>query len=277
MEPLDIFLHIPKTAGTTLHNIIWREYPEGTVYTLDYATHTVESFKRLDPAGQAKIRLLTGHLEYGVHNDLNRPTRYFTIMRDPIELVLSFYYFIRSRPDHPHHHLANRLTLPDYIASQRNPDLHNMQTRRIAGTFSDNGDFASATDLETAKRNIAQEFLLVGLTEQFDQTLILLRRLLGWQNLYYARMNVTTRRPTRAQLSPAILSAIIEANQLDLQLYEHVQTLFKGYVSAYGSHFKPDLASFQRKNRLLYPLMHAYWRGRQRYVLLTRRLFRKNS
>lgn len=261
-NPLDIFLHIPKTAGTTLHNIIWREYAEG-VYTLDYGVQTLETFRGLDPAGQAQIRLLTGHLTFGAHEGLQRPTRYFTIMRDPVELVLSFYYYIRSRPDHPQHPLANRLSLPDFIASKRNPDVHNAQTHLIAG---------GSANLDQAKANIQQHFLLVGLTEQFDQTLLLLRRHLGWQNLHYARMNVTSKRPSKTELSPAVLDAILAANQLDIQLYQFAQARFQEQVAAYGANFQADLATFQRKNRLLTPLMRAYWQGRQRYILASRRL-----
>ena len=44
-------------------------------------------------------------------------------------------------------------------------------------------------DLELAKRNL-DDFLLVGLTERFDESFIMLRRALGWRLPMYAARNV---------------------------------------------------------------------------------------
>jgi hypothetical protein len=43
-----IFLHIPKTAGTTLHDIIERQYAPDVIYTFGSDAHdSVEKFLKL--------------------------------------------------------------------------------------------------------------------------------------------------------------------------------------------------------------------------------------
>ncbi len=91
-----IFLHIPKTAGFTLQKIIERQYPPQSIYTLEPSNEleSIREFQSLDPAQRAKTRLLKGHLNMGqkLHEYLPQPVTYFTILRDPVERVLSHYY-----------------------------------------------------------------------------------------------------------------------------------------------------------------------------------------
>ena len=61
-----IFLHIPKTAGTTLLEILDRQYPPETVYSFGADAHeSTARFKALDDPKKMSIRLLRGHMAYG--------------------------------------------------------------------------------------------------------------------------------------------------------------------------------------------------------------------
>ena len=45
--------------------------------------------------------------------------------------------------------------------------------------------------LERAKRHIEERFSFVGITERFDESLVLLRRTFAWKPPYYVAANVT--------------------------------------------------------------------------------------
>ena len=54
--------------------------------------------------------------------------------------------------------------------------------------------------LERAKRNLDEHFSWLGMTERFDESLILLRRTFGWRDVRYVSRNVSR---SRAELTPA--------------------------------------------------------------------------
>jgi hypothetical protein len=275
-DPIAIFIHIPKTAGTTLHGLIWRHYPPETVYTVDWVAHSLNDLATLDAGRKSQIRIVTGHIDFGVHDLLPGSYTYFTILREPIDLVISYYYYICRAFDHPHHRLATQpgMTLEKFMDSKIDSSLYNIQTRMLAGKHAvlPPGECSSEL-LDTAKRNLRDHFSVVGLTEEFDQTLLLLRREFHWRNLLYAKMNVTHRRPVRDDLSPSVRAAITAANEFDFELYDYARSLFQERIRDYGPGFQAEVQRFQVYNRLLYPLMYSYWEGRRRFIMTARRWF----
>ena len=93
-EARAIFLHVPKAAGTTLQTIIERHYRPSEIFFAGTVVHeALSDLRRADVDVRAGIRFATGHMAYGVHDDLPGPSSYFTVLRDPIDRVVSFYYF----------------------------------------------------------------------------------------------------------------------------------------------------------------------------------------
>lgn len=238
--PTIIYLHIPKTAGSTLHAIHDHLYPPEQILHLKGDPHidtAVAHFKQLDTATKQSIRLLTGHFDYGLHAWLPQPATYFTILRDPVERVLSYYYFILRTPIHPRHQemTQNKTSIADFA---RHILGHNNQTRFLAGTWLPDIPCTQET-LTQAKQHILQNFALVGLSEQFDTTLLLLQQAFNWPRLpYYRARNVTKNRPGRQLLEDEALVAIQETQAYDLALYAFAQERFAAAVRQSGLPFK---------------------------------------
>src|SRR5438874_1730089 len=93
-----LFLHIPKTGGSTLSKILERQYPRAQTLTLD--DQKIAQFKTLPVAERGRYCLVKGHLHFGLHHFIPRPSTYITLLREPVERVLSFYHYARSTPDH---------------------------------------------------------------------------------------------------------------------------------------------------------------------------------
>ncbi len=266
-EQAVVFLHIIKTAGTTLHRIIERQYRPEQLYSVGLVEgESLEELAQLDKARKAKVRMLRGHISYGAHEFLPRPATYMTVLRDPVERVISHYYFILRTTGH---YLYDSLTSEDinlqtFIENKTHVMIDNTQTRAISGIWN-KAKFGECTRemLETAKRNLRKDFAVVGLTEKFDETLLLMKRTLGWQNVFYTRHNVTPRRPRRDALPPATLDAILEVNQLDIELYRYATTLFEEQIHQYGPSLASETKRFQSINRWISPLLWVYWQVRK--------------
>jgi hypothetical protein len=261
-----IFLHIPRTAGTTLHRIIDRQYRQEECHWIDRHNVGIEEFKNLPPARRAEIRMLRGHMPFGLHKYIPGPSTYFTLLRDPVERVVSYYYFVRRDPQHYLHDyaLVQGMTLKRYIESQVSLATDNCQTRIISGVWDTlPHDECTEATLASAKRNLAEHFTVVGLTERFDETLMLLKQRFAWQNVFYQRQNVTWGRPGQESLPAETLAVVRERNQLDLRLYTYAEALFAAQIRNQGTRFAVATRRFQIANRWLKPLIRAYLEARK--------------
>jgi hypothetical protein len=68
---MDVFLHIPKAAGTTIRTIISREYGVAETAFCELGTETFEHRDAPQAYLQARlaqgnVRLITGHLRFGI-------------------------------------------------------------------------------------------------------------------------------------------------------------------------------------------------------------------
>ena len=89
-EEAVIFLHVPKTAGTTLNRLIEWEYPLFQMYSVDpvFFTWSASHLRRLPPRRLKNTRMFKGHMVFGLHEILPQPATYITVVRDPIDRVI---------------------------------------------------------------------------------------------------------------------------------------------------------------------------------------------
>jgi hypothetical protein len=192
---------------------------------------------------------------FGVHEILPGSATYFTLLRDPIERVISFFYFIRRNPHHYHFApiTSQNLSLKEFLELRLNNMMDNGQTRMLAGVRQYDHPIGECTRelLEAAKQNLRQSFSVVGLVERFDETLLLLKQAYGWRNVLYVQQNVTGGRPLQEDLPQDALDLVAAYNQLDLELYEYAATLFEKKVQRQGADFARRVRRFGWANRYL--------------------------
>lgn len=241
--PVDFFIHIPKTAGTTLAQIIASEYPKGSVLTFSDAQVTDKERARAIREMPAETRIVAGHLHFGYTKLCPRECRPFTMLRDPVERFISLYYYIGREPKHHHHAAFQRGELSIAELAERQGRA---QACFIAGMAPK--DACSHDKLiARATENLEKAIVSVGLTERFDESLLLYNRALGWKVEGYARANVTKDRPTQDRLAPHDLSVIREKSAVDQQVYEFASRLFEKRIAAMPPTFVEELAALRRK------------------------------
>jgi hypothetical protein len=250
-----LFLHIHKTAGTTLHRIIEREYNPFRIYTIEGGAieWSVNHFKRLSEARRAGLQVVKGHMSFGLHEFLPQPSTYITFLRDPVDRWLSFYYYAKSDRLGPFYRrmVEENLDLPTLVrlAWWNN----NLQCKQIAGIDRhefrpissvremtrpgarppepDPDRWSNENTLKIAKQNLTRFFSFVGVTEQFDEGLVLLRHLFNWKFDSYATYRKSPKRPKREIVDAAVRAAIEERNALDRELYQFGQKMFADAAS----------------------------------------------
>lgn len=230
-EEAVIFLHLPKTAGTTLNRLIEWEYPLSAMYSIDPVLFqwSAAHLRKLSPERLKKTRMFKGHMLFGLHEALPQPATYITVLRDPVDRVLSAFYFMRSYKLHPLYWKMRRgnWTLEDFV---RRAQRDSVQSKIIAG--SDYEAPCTREVVEKAKHNLRHHFSVVGLSERFEESLALMKLRFGWKLNSYSSFNVTRARPKKRDLPGSTLDLIHQKNAFDIELYECAQQIFAEAVDA---------------------------------------------
>lgn len=238
-----VFLHIPKTAGTTLNRIIDKQYSPFAIYTVDpfQLSATVERFQRLPEKRRRRLQVVRGHFPYGIHQFLPQGATYITMLRDPVARVLSAYYFVLRRPLNPMHRRVKKERLGVADCLRLFPRLRNVQCKYIAGVE----ETAESDErlLEMAKENLLNSFSIVGISERFEESLVLIAKKLGWQLSFYQNQRVAKQRPS---VSPELVNLIREQNPLDEELYRFGRELFEESVHENRELVEQGLADLHR-------------------------------
>lgn len=88
-----VFLHIPKTAGQTIHNELARLVGKDQVSPIRTHTQAPDGKPQM-PAG---YRLYSGHIDWTEMNSLPTPRFVFSVLRDPKERIASFYFYLLNK------------------------------------------------------------------------------------------------------------------------------------------------------------------------------------
>jgi Sulfotransferase family len=231
-----IFLHLPKCAGTTLNRIIEWEYDPMRVFSIDpiFFLWSYRKLNRWPTERLRRMQVFKGHMPLGIHRRLPQPSTYITFLRDPVERVISAYYFARNYFLHPKHRWISKLTLEEYVRVSPN---HNVQCKYISGQPFVGDHHAGECDegtLEMAKENLNKYFSFVGLTERFDEGLAILKIMFGWEIVKYAKFNVTSGKQRKSSLPGSTVELIAERNKYDVALYEFALPIFDAARARHG-------------------------------------------
>jgi len=275
-----LFLHVPKAAGSTLQWPLYMEYARGDLpdvadYNLwrgilYYPGPQWGFFKprqlETPPSVVAALQnhpvgAVLGHFVFGLHRLVKGPSAYITFLREPLSRVSSLYFHLAGatvpngepwflgESDRP---FTEATTIEEFVLEHRLRELDNDQTRRIAGVEPEYGA-CSRSMLDLAKRNIEKRFAAVGLTDRFDESLALAAEVLKWNSdpAYFSRLVNESRVPV-SELSSFARDAILERNQLDLELYRFAEHRLQAGIDQLGSRFHERLRALQQASRELF-------------------------
>jgi Sulfotransferase family len=259
-SPVFVFVHIPKTAGTTLRTILNMNEPGARSRSLGnvfkggggLSKAPVESMRSgRGPELKEGVRILRGHFPLGIREYLpnylpqQRELRCFTFLREPIDRILSHYFAIREAGGaYRLPPLPPEASLDDALARGYVHD--NLHTRMLCG---DPEPFDEVTEemLGEAKRNLRQELVFFGLTERFDESLVVAKRRLGLRGtLYRSSGRVNAARPRGDEIPAELRRTAERCNRYDIELYRYAQELFEEALEpARDLEFEVELAALR--------------------------------
>ena len=103
--------------------------------------------------------------------------------------------------------------------------VDNMQTRYTAGYQDYWRHRSSARLLSVAKRNLKERFAVFGLQNRFEETLQVVADAFDWEVAAPVKHEKATR--IEKDFDEVDLEAVVANNQLDLELFNYAQELFR--------------------------------------------------
>lgn len=248
-----LFLHIPKTAGTTLHNLLSRQFPRNAQLETNFYKDK-NQLERIPAAEREKIRLVRGHFLFGLHELFPAGTcEYTTVLREPIDRCISNYYFVRRKREDFKSLGAKPISasLLELCRSGEFVFVDNMQVRFLSGDY--NAPFGSLTEAhyEAAVQHLEKHFPVVGIQENFEAYVLWLSDRYRFRFPYYRQHRVNRTRPAVRQIDEETIAALRACNQLDLRLYALVREKVLRQIEAGGPAFQRRIERFKKTNHFV--------------------------
>ncbi len=233
-----LFLHIPKTAGTTFQLILENNF--GITYChLGHLGKKIADQKDLDFTRKffPWLRSISGEnlldpLRFAIPDPF-----YMTILREPVARTFSYYQDEVLRGQ-------RKLTFEEMLKAD--PGARDTQVTWLAGQ----------RDLDRAKM-VLEKMKWIGLTEKFDLSLQVLNRLIPKPlNMAYRRKVVARDNSLKKSLEqdPRMIDIAREFNRLDLELYDFAtREIFPGLCARAGLSPTDKVASFETEMSDLRP------------------------
>jgi hypothetical protein len=239
------FLHIPKTAGTTLITILDKYFKSDFILK----AHSWNELLPMLPLDFSKYQFVRGHFGYAIVKLISKNPLCITMLRDPIKNSISAYQMLsRQQEDIERFHIPMNKNLSELIEGPYLEGLKNQQTHWLVieqdilertKNFSKNQlkDYRPEADkellpkfsdekfLKIAKNRIS-EFAFIGIVEKMEESLFLLHYTFGWKPIRN-KVKENTATNSTIELSDKAKNKLSENTKIDQKLYKYATNIFE--------------------------------------------------
>lgn len=256
-EVLNIFVHMPKTAGERIKRNIQASLPKDSFIHASYSyfveyydikgkamafyrgkDHFCEYMNSLNDREKEKITCIGGHDSYyGIHKLFKATPRYWMFVRDPLARTLSLYNYERTIYQN-YNHYTNPLNVRQLHAYERIKDnffingkvpsfeewLNETYDRKNPFYYSMTKNLKHLgfiTD-DNSERSILEglkQFYFLGITERYDEDALFMYHQLNIKKMD-ADAHASTLYVTLKDLDSSLVRKINEKNERDIFLYQ---------------------------------------------------------
>ncbi len=208
-------LHIPKTAGTSLRNMLKEHYGEehAVRFDISHASGRIDIENQIFSKSKLpkKIRVVHGHFYYSTAVELlelSDDVKWISWVRDPVERVISNYFYLSKRLKEELDEEARGLNILAKMQKTLLEYAHNEINRNRMFKFLDGAAL--------------EKFFFIGLYENYNEDIMELAAKLDIAVPEILQHNITG---TKKEVSQDEIEEIRELNKQDIEIYEKVKQI----------------------------------------------------
>ncbi|XP_002732576.1 galactosylceramide sulfotransferase-like [Saccoglossus kowalevskii] len=210
----------------------------------------------LPPLPGSNYSMLLSHVPFNKSaiDDVIPNARHVTIIRHPVSAYESVFGFFKISNHAKIKHNTTQNPFKTFLANtsmyfNRIHDPYHktlLSNRQIFDLGLELEDYANETMVDHVIQRISKELDLVMILEYFDESLLLLKKLLCWEfeDIVYTQRNKRSD-TLRYDIGDLERQTILKLNSADFKLYQHFNITLWLKVDAYGPNFSKDLATFR--------------------------------
>ncbi|MDA7874098.1 sulfotransferase family protein [Rhodopirellula sp.] len=239
-----IFLHVPKTGGTTFSRVLQRLYRDSYTFFDDDAVDVFVRNLEAYACTEVHATLRADRLVWGTKNIMKEPNwrllsgaEVFVMFRDPVEHYISSFYQARKFGKTLESTAAWKRFFPDTLDEYlENPRFSNLQLKFLLGIAPEDHSGLTDADLQHAKRLISTLGINVGILERYSESLHLFEYVTGSKiPLRIVVVRNKNRTPhAQRRVDDATRQRIRDLNALDQELYDFAEKLFDEQIAGCG-------------------------------------------
>lgn len=215
-----VFIHIPKTAGSS-----FRHHLNG-IYGREQVALVYDRNSRLNDLNQAVTEnklAISGHISLDILKaaQLNPATNpfLFTFIRKPENQVVS--HFLHKMRDRKWK--TSKELFPDFAEFLDSPFGNNWQSHFLSGWDKSEWKEHSSDELKDAAKSNLKKFNFYADTDNYTKALLILRHKLGWKRFSTENRNVSNHHRTSDALLLEFGSELKGRNKVDQSLFTKAQ------------------------------------------------------
>ena len=213
-----LFLHIPKTAGTTFRHMLTKHFDKEDIYPTDFHL-MVNNGKYINQKILLENRkdllqkpLLMGHYNVRLIPHLHPEVKTIIFLRNPLERIKSHIkHIIQKEPNF-------QKGDPNKIIEARFELLTNLQARILGFT-------KRRPNLDQVLENL-EKISFIGLTEDFETSIDKLNKQFSWQLEYDNEKKNASSAQISLEISSEMLARIHEKIQPEIAVYTRAKEIF---------------------------------------------------
>ena len=223
-----LFDHLPKCGGSSLNAYLEAHYPKRKTFSTDGLNPdaSVNEFRKLSQRERYGYDLVKGHLAHKLLNYVHPECLKVTVFREPVERVVSHYYYAKRTPEHYLYSKIHQsqMSLEDYVTSNLSGEVRNWYTSHFAGLLAEKAETRPEESITRAFEVVLKRFDIIGFLDDFSLFVETLRKEAKLRYEYQnEKINITEERPGLNDIDRSILGKIEEINQLDIALFRRIR------------------------------------------------------
>ncbi|MGB4205294.1 MAG: sulfotransferase family 2 domain-containing protein [Bacteroidales bacterium] len=214
-----ISIHIPKAGGTSFRKILSNWY--GNKLHLHY-------FNENNKLMPEKFELLPGmcihgHFnssrDFGIRHYYPEADQFITFMRDPFDIIVSRYYYVKMREKAGTSYRDGKPTnLADNVNDFLEQEIHNSNYTPNILDF-----FPEVITSENYEQIIRSKFIYIGFMDNYQESVDRLADILGFPHMIAPFENKSER---FGEIDPSLRKIFMETHQLEYKVYNCARKIF---------------------------------------------------